>query len=97
MVVKRERMERALEAVRAKLADAVAPGEPGAVVLVSSRGEPAGWVASGVESLESRKSITTHTIFDVGSVAKAVTGSHWSGNLFFGWKSGRRRETGGRR
>ncbi len=74
MVVKRERMERALEAVRAKLADAVAPGEPGAVVLVSSRGEPAGWVASGVESLESRKSITTHTIFDVGSVAKAVTG-----------------------
>jgi len=33
----------------------------------------------------------------LSAVAKAVTGSHWSGNYFFGWKSGRRRETGGRR
>jgi len=33
----------------------------------------------------------------LSAVAKAVTGSHWNGNYFFGWKSGRRRETGGRR
>ncbi|UCC31255.1 MAG: DUF2924 domain-containing protein [Phycisphaerales bacterium] len=33
----------------------------------------------------------------LSAIAKAVTGTHWNGLLFFGLASGRRREAGGRR
>ncbi len=74
MKASRRSIEQAVETVRQTLAESIAPGEPGAVVLVSSRGESVAWAAAGLSSLETLEPLTVQSSLDTGSVAKAVTG-----------------------
>ncbi len=70
----RQSIEQAVEDVRQKLAESIAPGEPGAVAFVSSNGERASLAAAGAASLNNLAPLTIDTSFDTGSVAKIVTG-----------------------
>jgi CubicO group peptidase (beta-lactamase class C family) len=48
-------------------------GHPGGVVIISSKGEEVYSKAFGLASLETKKPLTTETVFNIGSVSKQFT------------------------
>ena len=66
--------------------------KPGDVLSRCYKGQ-----AITVRVLESGFEYEGRRFRSLSAIAKAVTGAHWNGLLFFGLTSGRRREAGGRR